>query len=79
MKIPFTNLHIHINIIPGKYYIQPIKKQLTEEMLNGNMVMAVKLLKAYGSKYGYTWSLKEAKEYVEANFKFKSKQDDCCE
>ena len=70
MKIPFTNYHIIITIIPDKYYIKPIKNQLARYMLQGYIVKAVRLLKEYGKENNYDWSLREAKDFVEANFKY---------
>jgi len=79
MRIPFTNYHILITKIGdveyeakrNKYFLTALTKHsIATYMLEGNKIPAIKTLRAYGKEYGHEWGFKEAKDYVEANFKF---------
>lgn len=78
IKIPFTKAwYISITQDIGdlyrndKYLLpEPLKNRMAKSMLEGEKIPPIKALREHGQLYGHSWGLKEAKDYVEENFKY---------
>jgi len=73
MKIPFSKIHItfiHIELVPDKYYIKPIKKQLKKLMAAGHKIQAIKVLRDFSKENGHQLTLRECKDFVEDTFPY---------